>query len=503
MPIPTTHSSTIRKLDSRVAEAPPVPHPDAAGSQTYLGMVPALASYRPKHIAGFAVAPVTSQALLHCTDSSEQASAEELDKDYLKLGSYHLTSGSGYHLVSNAAQSLVVGVDASLLSQKLCRLSCGQWTFNRLQRTLLEKELGSTKASSMPIAYCETFSWDETPLKAGVSGGSGDVTFAESNAFNEHTDDKEIKAIQRLGSGVRPDTLVCKVLQTQQWCGMVVKVGQVFGKLPFQQACPLQILQKTNATVLQEALVRQSGCTQSSKGFLFQGCVGSFDRAGYNSKAFTSLCALRSHANSMQLTCEVHDVSRAFVATFDGLITKQVTGLISCALSLRSAGMLAAFRLCLAEEISQRLVVLQGHPPPEAVAHRERILAVMTSGGAKNMPQMTVLVLLLNGDWRSHQIQHYTSTAEPVIDRASLVQKMVVGLSYALVGKKPPVWARHRWTGCEVAVEELGLMESVHQLLSTTYFRFLGKIGKTKATAASASAPLEQQPGQQDASSGR
>ena len=70
----------------------------------------------------------------------------------------------------------------------------------------------------------------------------------------------------------------------------------------------------------------------------------------------------------MQLHCEVHDVSRTFASTFEGFISKHVTGMISCALSLRMSGMLATFRQALAEEVAERLVILQGHPPLEAVA---------------------------------------------------------------------------------------------------------------------------------------
>ena len=92
--------------------------------------------------------------------------------------------------------------------------------------------------------------------------------------------------------------------------------------------------------------------------------------------------------------------------------------------------------------------------------------------------------MLMNGDWRQREIQHYITEGQAPIDRAALVKKMVAGLSYALVGKKPAMWARHRWTGCELAVEELGLMESIHQLLSTTYFRFLQMVGKARAPLA-------------------
>ena len=110
----------------------------------------------------------------------------------------------------------------------------------------------------------------------------------------------------------------------------------------------------------------------------------------------------------------------------------------------------------------------------------------MSSAGSKNTPQLTVLALLPNGDWRSSEIQHYLPAHDVPTDRGLIVKKLVAGLGYALVGKKPSLWTRHRWTGCEIAVEELGLMESTHQLLSTTYFRFVQKIDKPKPFPAQA-----------------
>ena len=179
-----------------------------------------------------------------------------------------------------------------------------------------------------------------------------------------------------------------------------------------QQVCPLQILQRNSADVLEEALLQQSSCTVRSQDFDFAGRIASFEKAGPNSIAFNSVGACRSQPHSFQLHCEVHDVSRAFASTFDGLLVPHVSGMISCALSLRSPGMLAYFRQSLSEEVASRLVVLHGHPSPETQAHKERVLATMTTGASKNIPQLLVLTYLPNGDWPSTQIQRYITTAD-------------------------------------------------------------------------------------------
>ena len=42
-----------------------------------------------------------------------------------------------------------------------------------------------------------------------------------------------------------------------------------------------------------------------------------------------------------------------------------------------------------------------------------------------------------------------------------------------MCNSKPNLWSRHRWTGADVAVDELARNEAVHGLLTATYPRLL------------------------------
>ena len=53
------------------------------------------------------------------------------------------------------------------------------------------------------------------------------------------------------------------------------------------------------------------------------------------------------------------------------------------------------------------------------------------------------------------------------------------GLTLAMLGAKPKVWARHRWCSAERAVDQLGLLEAVHGLLTHTFANFMGRHGKS------------------------
>ena len=466
-----------------------LPPQDLAPPQLW---VPEMLSFRPKLINGYAVAPICGQALTSCSRQAQESPEDSLDADYLHLQEYRLTSGANYHLASAVVHGSVLGVQKAALPHKLCRLAAAQWTMNRVGRCALEIQLATSLPSSALIAHCEAFAWDETPLRASMRHNTKLSELDLPNTNCEVGDDGELAAIKRLGAAVRPDSAICKVLQTQQWCGFLVEISGLFFKIVFEQVCPLQVLQRNSAQVLGEAIRQQAGATKSSAHFHFQGRVASFDKAPYNTKAFLALGAERGLQTSMHCHCEAHTVSRSFASSFDGLVGKHVTGLTSCALSLRCSGMLALFRQSLKEEVAERIQVLRGHPPAEAVEHKQLIMATMLSGASKNMPQMTLLALLPSGDWRSNRVQHYIPSTAADPDQATLTQitaKLVSGLCYALVGKKPSVWARHRWTGCEIAVEEIGLMESIHQLLSTSYTRFLQKCEKPRPALAAGGAP--------------
>lgn len=50
---------------------------------------------------------------------------------------------------------------------------------------------------------------------------------------------------------------------------------------------------------------------------------------------------------------------------------------------------------------------------------------------------------------------------------------MSSGLLAALCASRPDLYPRSRWTGCDVATDDLGIVESCHRLLSTSYKRML------------------------------
>jgi len=57
-------------------------------------------------------------------------------------------------------------------------------------------------------------------------------------------------------------------------------------------------------------------------------------------------------------------------------------------------------------------------------------------------------------------------------ERREIVEYLTLGLTVALCSAQPSLYPRHRWTGADIAVDELSIMEGCHKLMSTTFLRF-------------------------------
>eukprot|EP00971_Amphidinium_carterae_P068171 1349634-Amphidinium_carterae.1 len=430
----------------------------------------------PRHHQGFALLPIPATALQYCKKMAN--GGEHEGTEYRKLERSFLESGSSFHLCSGLVRSVLIDVERRALAQKLIRLASAQFVESKVHRFMLEKSIVESNHIAELIGYSESMAWDETPLKACARFSDMKLSMHEGSALRGiGTSFGAASTIARLQSSIRADPMICKVLQTQFGYGMVMQLRDgKFLKVVGQQPTCLQVLGKTTAKVLKEALSRASGASPWSKQFQLQCLVSACDKAGYNGPAVHAVADARP-CSVLELTCEVHDTSRAFNGTFESLMATDITGLIACALTLRGAGMFALFRQAMREEISSRLQILHGVISEDAKQHKLRVMRVMYGGGSKSLSQMVLLAYLPNGDWRSHHIEHLLpASSSGSYDKSGIASTMEEGICQALVGRRPKVWPRHRWTGSEIATEELTLMECIHKLLSTSYVRFLKKM---------------------------
>eukprot|EP00971_Amphidinium_carterae_P330097 6462950-Amphidinium_carterae.1 len=86
-----------------------------------------------------------------------------------------------------------------------------------------------------------------------------------------------------------------------------------------------------------------------------------------------------------------------------------------------------------------------------------------------------VLSKLPNGMWsESQEVQVYLPLAKwGQASKADVSKSVEAALIFVLTGTKPHLFPRHRWTGSDLSVEELGRVECAHKLLTATSRRFM------------------------------
>ena len=142
-------------------------------------------------------------------------------------------------------------------------------------------------------------------------------------------------------------------------------------------------------------------------------------------------------------TSGVHTTARYFrKKTFDNLVPQHISAIIHTALVLRRGSAVASFRRRLLQEIRSRLK-LYYNPAPEAAAK-------------KDVGVQTAL-------WT-------------VVSKGGKFKR--ISLSSVLTGLEPHVFPRPRWIGSALSVEDLGPLQFVHSLLSSTWYQFMAAHGK-------------------------
>lgn len=152
---------------------------------------------------------------------------------------------------------------------------------------------------------------------------------------------------------------------------------------------------------------------------------------------------------------------------------------------------MSRFRKCMREEIASRFEVKSGTPSREAQSYKCAILQTFVRHGTCVATRRILLVLCPNGDWRAPKVQYYVAPGKlEATNQSTLLEHVTAGLITALCASQPEVYPRHRWTGADISTDRLGVLESCHRLLSTTYLRFLAsyepasRAGKLLAMAA-------------------
>ena len=279
---------------------------------------------------------------------------------------------------------------------------------------------------------------------------------------------------------------ITKVLQSHLRLGLVMEdavtqqISCYFGHVPTW----LQALQEAKGEDILAAQLQIEGSLSfldvCSESFASTLQLVTTDRAGSNYKAETGFQHLKPHAKKLHLPCDVHKTSVATTTMFS-LASGMLTAMVNYGLMFRAAGSLAKFRLCLMEEIESNFRLVIGMRPAFAAAYQAEVFHVFLNNSHSNSDvqrqqqasrawQKQVLSFFMNGDLQDETVTWY---APFDVTREQALKLFRTFVPRALLPRCVPVFPRHRWHGCEVPLDALGLVASHCNLLQRATKRFL------------------------------
>ena len=311
-----------------------------------------------------------------------------------------------------------------------------------------------------PLALIRHRVYDETPLRLRVASSDSADGPAERS--------------------------LAKVLQTRFKIGILLQHVPT-GQISFHHALlhvPLQALETTTGEDLALAQIQLHSLLRDVEvfgaEFDLRLNVATADRYSGNLRAEEILHAIQPQDVPSRFPCQVHDASRAMSWQM-GLASTTITGMISAALVLSSAGSMARFRKILAEEIEAKLSLHFGQIPEGALQeHRYAVYDLFLSLNLSRATELrayrhrrTIQRKVLDY-FVAMDIQNKTSfqlcTRGHVVDPGSAMRLVRQFVIPALVPEPLKVFARHRWFGGELSVDWCGLLESHHTMECSNRF---------------------------------
>ena len=261
-----------------------------------------------------------------------------------------------------------------------------------------------------------------------------------------------------------------------------------------RQPCALNIVDRNTGACLREQQLRISDASKAMTLFKARLRATCTDRGSGNAPCERALAAERFKwpQGRVQWACEVHKTATIHEEVLNVQpLDATISGMIRTALALRSGTGMQRFREALVQEVRSRLQVLCGPPPREATAYRRTMLNMFVRHGASTATKRLLLVLCPNGEWRAQRVQFYLrSDGRGPQQEEAVAEYVSLGLVVALCSAQPKLYPRHRWTGADIAVDELAILEACHRLMSSTFFRFAASHVKGALRAALLAAGL-------------
>ena len=329
--------------------------------------------------------------------------------------------------------------------------------------------------------FLECSRYDSTQLKVGTDDFLDDIArrdVEQSGALGPRVGDQVV--LPTLASRAQPlaigkSSARCSLMASEHRHAALVQLDDPSGTWMAFFGESLTWVQLTDrcTSVAEERAITEASCVfPSSDHFALKVRCVTTDSANTNFAVERRMCESRGCAwRSLHLPCNVHKVSTCYSRTL-GFIDGDISAWLNLSLSLSSNAALRTFRRALGQIIAERLVVRVGVPPVHYRQHQQAALDLFLSG-PEHEGNRALLMNALNGDW-TDRLQVWTPPGEAqALDRNQLVRLIVRCLVCCCCSRNFRLYPRHRWTGADAAVDDIGLLVCIHQLMGPVYNRFV------------------------------
>lgn len=504
--------------DEASLEGQPEPEVEVPGAWKHLALatlvpwrpLPAQASDVSDHeirdlvevrLAPFCTAPLrrVCDAIAPLEAPSEDQALAEVD-DISRLAARFLTTEEG-HVTMMTKRALASNMDLAErdVEPKLCRLAC---VLAHCDRSALQSFGECLRAQAAALCmYCEFAKYDATTMRVTVrpqvAGHAADGAQSSASALVDSMAQSpgESMSLPRSEEFLSDE----KVSQATSFLGgehsflMLAKVGHsersrlvlFFGNVSAWN----QLVDRTTGETLAAAISEVTPTPIVAENFEMKVRCSTTDAAASNFRAERWFSTRRDGWKFIHLACNIHRVARGHTRTFE-LVGEAISGMVNFSISVSTASSMSHLRQAFALVVDKDLVVLRGAPP---VANREfqsLVLSMFLQRGRRCHERRAALQQVMNGDWQKQGVvEVYIGGEGPVTQeiRKQVRRQVVRCIMVALLGRSFSTYPRHRWTGADLACDEVSLCAAVHGILFPAYQIFLTRFAKPSAPPATSS----------------
>ena len=228
-------------------------------------------------------------------------------------------------------------------------------------------------------------------------------------------------------------------------------------------------------------LLRMTTHIPHAAAFQFHVRLSECDSAGANLRAEAMLSSESDTRKSAIFACAAHKVHKAAERTWQlPPFARLISGLIHAGLLLSAAQSMKLLREGLFAEVSARplRIFKVGSPTLEEDMHRQRVLTLFSpsKGPRRRALLQTLATVLLNGNWRAHELQHYCTPECACTGEEDVREAIKFAIGKLLKVLRPGVFQRGDWINWTHNLKGFGVLEALHGLLSPAFLQKFGAV---------------------------